>query len=241
MELRLSALTRRALQSLALRASKSRLLAQLLFGIKFRPVDRQYYYFDTTTYVTTRRAWKSLRRNNAVVDMGTGSAAAVGLCLWKKVGCSVISVDVNPTMVEMSAASVRLNGAPIKVVRSDFFQNVHEPFDTVIFNPPYVQTEAGLARRLTQATRSQWDGGPAGTDVIERFVDEIVALPHPVVVYMGINSWHLKRETVLDILSRRPGIVVDEVFRHRILPVYVYIFRNTVIVPPRLATDEGEA
>jgi methylase of polypeptide subunit release factors len=221
-----SALIRKALQNLAYRVFRSRFVAQLLFRIKFRPVPEDYYYFDTTTYVTTRRASKSLGRTNTVVDMGTGSAAAVGLFLWKQIGCSVISVDINPTMVEMSAASIRLNGAPVTVIQSDLFENVHEPFDTVIFNPPYVHTDSGLARKLTQATRSQWDGGPAGTDVIERFADAIAALPHPVVTYMGINAWHVTRDTVLDILSRRPAIVVDEVFHHRILPVYVYIFRN---------------
>ena len=219
--------TRRALQAVAYEVFRSRPLAEMLFGVKFRPVGRDFYYFDTTTYVTTRRVQRSLTANNTVVDMGTGTAAAVGLYVWKNIGCRVISVDINPTMVQMSTESVKLNHAPIQVIQSSFFDNVKEPFDTVIFNPPYVPTNVGLDRQLSDATRSQWDGGPAGTDVIHGFLDAVAALPHEVTVYMGINDWHVGQKEIFASLRER-GLILEEVTKPSVLPVYVYVFKNNL-------------
>jgi methylase of polypeptide subunit release factors len=219
-------LTRRVLQGVAQPVFRSRHLARLLFGVKFRRVPKPFYCFDTTTYVTTRVVRKVLGQGNRVVDMGTGTAAAVGLFVWRKVGCRVVSVDINPTMVEMSRESVRFNGAPIDVVESSFFDKVSEPFDTVIFNPPFVHTDTGATRQLAQETRSQWDGGRDGMRVIDGFLDAVAALPHPVTVYMGVNDWHVPRATIIESIGKRGGLRLHDVPAHRILPVSVYIFRN---------------
>jgi methylase of polypeptide subunit release factors len=217
---------RRILKNIAHHVSRSRSLARLLFGVKFLRVPKDYYYFDTTTYATTRLVSKILRRDNRVVDMGTGTAAVVGLFLWRKIGCSVVSVDINPTMVQMSRESVRFNGAPIQVIESEFFAKVPGEFDTVIFNPPYVHTDIGETRRLSQATRSQWDGGRDGMRVIDGFLAAVSTLSHPVTVYMGINDWHVPRQTILESIGRRANLILNEVAKPSILPVFVYVFQN---------------
>jgi len=145
------------------------------------------YYFDVTTWVLINRTAKDLTRSTRVLDMGTGSVAVVGLTIWKRLGCSVISSDINPEIVQLAEECARRNGAPIRTVCSRFFENVHEPFDVVIFNPPYVATAHGLELDDSRKRRCQWDGGSDGTSIIRDFVVGLQALPHQVRAYVGVN------------------------------------------------------
>lgn len=205
------------------RVFRSRPLAQLLFGIRFVPVGPEHYYFDATTYVLARHLRRSLRREQRVLDLGTGTAAALGLTLWRHVGCAVVSADVNPKMVRMSRESVAANAAPIEVVESDLFAGVAGPFDVVTFNPPYVPTAEGERRAMTEATRSQWDGGPSGTAVIERFLAALAALPHPVEAHVGVNARHVSEEPMRRCIAAEPTLELRGVHRHWALPIVVYV------------------
>lgn len=217
------------------RVFHSRRAAEALFGIRFVPVDRGYYYFDATTYVLARHLRRAVRPEQRVLDMGTGTAAALGLYLWKHVGCRVVSADVNPEMVRRSRESVRANGAPIQVVESDLFSGVAEPFDVVTFNPPYVPTAVGEGRSFTEATRSQWDGGPAGTAVIERFLAAFAALPHPADAYVGVNGRHVAEPLMRRCIEAHPGLELRGIHRHWALPIVIYLVGNRKAAHTRAA------
>ena len=210
------------------RAFRSRRLAEFLFGIKFLPVDADHYYFDATLVALTRHLRRALRPDQRVVDMGTGTAAALGLYLWKHVGCHALSVDINPKMVRMSADSVRANGAPIRVIESDLFEKVDEVFDVVTFNPPYVPTALGERRNLGEATRSQWDGGQSGTTVIERFLASLAALKHPAEAHIGVNKRYVGTEAMVRCISEQPGITLMAIRNNRLLAIGVYVVGNNV-------------
>ena len=212
-------------------ATRSRLLARALFGVDFRPLQEDETYFDVTTPVLVRRAARRLSPSSKVLDLGTGTTAVVGLALWRKVGCEVTSADVNPASVQLAQANVERNRAPIRVLQSSFFDGVDGAFDTVVFNPPYVPTEAGRRRGLSPRLRRQWDGGPDGLAVIDGFLAALEGDPRAPVALMGVNHRHTPRERVSALLAGHAGIEVEDVYRHPLLPVDVYVLRRRPPLP----------
>lgn len=214
------------LPSLRARVFRSRALARLLLGIDFGPLGPEDYYFDVTTLVLARYAARRVTVGSRVVDMGTGAVAALAQVLCKRTGCRVVAAEANPALAASAEASVRRSGAPVRVVRSRWFAAVDEPFDTVVFNPPYVPTPVGEARGLSQVRRSQWDGGPDGTGVLREFLAELRARSHPALALVGVNRLHLSAGQVRGLVEETPGLHAESVWCSRLLPVDVHEIRG---------------
>jgi ribosomal RNA small subunit methyltransferase A len=112
------------------------------------------------------------RPEQGVLDMGTG-CGLLGILAASK-GGRITAVDVNPFAVECSRLNARVNGLSERFEArvSDLFQELGgERFDLIIFNPPYLPEEKGEATGgwLEKA----WQGGPSGTEVVERFLNEV--------------------------------------------------------------------
>jgi release factor glutamine methyltransferase len=112
------------------------------------------------------------------LDMGCGSGV-IGLTLAAELGNRASGV----TLVDLSADALALAeenrpvaaaGAPVSFVRSDLFGALGGGvFDLVVANLPYVPSAElpGLAREVRRDPPLALDGGPAGDEVIVRFVD----------------------------------------------------------------------
>jgi tRNA1Val (adenine37-N6)-methyltransferase len=90
-----------------------------------------------------------LKKNELVLDMGTGSGviAMIVACRWP---CGkVIGVDIQEDLVDMARRSVSMNGlgdkVEIRIGDIETIGNLFEPqfFDVVIFNPPYRKLRSG--------------------------------------------------------------------------------------------------
>ena len=196
------------------------LVARALFGIRFAPaLSETDYYFDVTTFALFQFLAKRLDRRSQLLDMGTGSAAVLGLSLWRRVGCQVISSDIDPALVTSARRNVAHNGAPIEVVQSTYFDAVPDRFHVVSFNPPYVPTSAGEERGLRER-RTQWDGGTDGTHVIAGYLDAVAALGRPITSHLGMNRQHVDGPKMSRVLAGRK--LRTSVFSHPLLPVDVY-------------------
>ncbi|MDP2718103.1 MAG: methyltransferase, partial [Candidatus Micrarchaeota archaeon] len=110
-----------------------------------------------------------------ILDMGCGS----GICgLAASENPAVVRVtfaDINPDALacaQKNAAEEKVR-KPMKFSQTDLFSNVPGTFDTILFNPPYVPTDAGekTGGRLEKAL----DGGPDGRGVLDRFLAELDA------------------------------------------------------------------
>jgi methylase of polypeptide subunit release factors len=208
-------------------ATRSRLLARALFGVDFRPLEEDETYFDVTTPVLVREAARRLSPSSRVLDLGTGTVAVVGLALWHRLGCEVTSADVNPESVGLAQANVDRNRAPIRVLQSSFFDAIDADFDAVVFNPPYVPTDAGRRRGLSPRFRRQWDGGADGLAVIDEFLTALETDARDPLVLMGVNHKHAPRGPLTALLDGHAGNVrTEDVYRHPLLPVDVYVLRK---------------
>ncbi|MBR9679412.1 MAG: methyltransferase [Nanoarchaeota archaeon] len=107
---------------------------------------------------------KHVRENckGKVLDMGCGSGIlGIGAAL---VGCDVTCADVNPLALNLTKRNCKINNVKTKLVFSDLFKNVHERFDFVVFNPPYLPDADYPARDLT--------GGVNGNELTINFLEE---------------------------------------------------------------------
>jgi hypothetical protein len=207
---------RRALQ----RVSRSRPLARALLGIDFPAIRDGERYFDLTTPVLIRTVARDLTPASRVLDMGTGLFAAIGLALWRRVGCSVVCSDVDERIVARALQAVALNHAPLEVVQSDLFERAPGPFDAVTFNPPYVPREQLLGN---ETFASQSDGGPGGTAVLERFLDAFAEHGGGAVAYVGLGATHVPRSRVTPLVAARPALELRDIRGSRLPPVDVYV------------------
>lgn len=104
----------------------------------------------------------------AVLDIGTGSGIQAIAAAQKPEVSRVLAVDINPEAVETAKMNAEEAEASdkISIVLGDLFSGVvHEFFDWILFNPPYLPSEGA-------ADEVSWVGGPRGCETIERFLSE---------------------------------------------------------------------
>ncbi len=98
-----------------------------------------------------------------VLDLGTGSGIQ-GIVAAKK-GCDVTFADIDPEAVECAKMNAKLNGVFGKFIVSDMFDNIEEKFNTIVFNPPYLESIGEDEEELALS------GGRKGRTLIDRFID----------------------------------------------------------------------
>lgn len=202
--------------------TRSKIAARALFGGGYTSLAPGEHHFDITTVALVRKARTMVPRGARVLDLGTGSAAVLGLWCWRHLGCTVIYTDVDLEIMRRARENVVLNGAPPLVLCCPFFEGLRAEFDVVLFNPPYVPTSVGEARGLPERWRTQWNGGPEGVDVISAFLQAFADRGGDATALMGVNRRHVSRVRVTSLLERQ-DLTTVEIWSHAWLPVDVYV------------------
>ena len=134
-----------------------------------------------------------------VLDMGTGSGIQAVTAARKAEVSRVVAVDINPRALEATRLRAVEAGilSKMEFVRSDLFEEVDGRFDWIVFNPPYLPSEAGLEDPT-------WAGGERGAEVTERF--------------LAAARDHLRPEgKILLIYSSETGLVGEHGYKWTIL------------------------
>jgi SAM-dependent methyltransferase len=73
-----------------------------------------------------------------VLEIGTGSGI-IAITLAKK-GHDIVATDINPKALSTARQNALANGVVghVNIVRADLLRGMRGPFDTVVFNPPYL-------------------------------------------------------------------------------------------------------
>jgi release factor glutamine methyltransferase len=98
-----------------------------------------------------------------ILDMGTGSGILAAYCARR--GADVTASDIDIEAIRALQLTSDRMGISIKFVTCDLFSKIHERFDIIVFNPPYLPSST-IGDRTTE-------GGKHGTEVINRFLDEL--------------------------------------------------------------------
>lgn len=129
-------------------------------------------FFGPDTYRFARAIRGLLREPGfsprSIVDIGAGSGAGglyAASLLAPGQTAGLLLTDINDRALRLCAVNAAINGiADAEIRRSDILQDVPEPFDLALCNPPYLCDPAGRLYRH--------GGGPWGFDLSLRVVDE---------------------------------------------------------------------
>jgi len=98
-----------------------------------------------------------------VLDMGTGSGIIIEKVLKNNVK-KIVAVDIDPEVVKHIKKKFKNK---VECIESDLFSNIHERFDIIFFNPPYLPY--GHEEELKHIDLI---GGKKGNEIVKRFLKE---------------------------------------------------------------------
>ncbi len=139
-------------------------------------LSREVYEPAEDTFLLARVLEKELRKEDIVLDMGTGTGILA--IIASKRAKKVVGVDTNPHAIELAKRNAKRNRATnTEFLVSDLFQNVTGKYTLIVFNPPYLphhpHEDTGTPIDLA------WDGGPDGRRVIDSFLERFPEFLEP--------------------------------------------------------------
>lgn len=170
---------------------------------EFELLDEVYDPGDDS-YMLVDAALKEVRKGEKVLEIGTGCGI---VSLFVKDFADVVATDISP----YACKNAYLNG--IDVVRTDLFSGICGKFDLVIFNPPYLPTSED--ERLHTWLNKAFDGGPAGRDVIMRFVNDVQRVLVPDGRVLTVISSLTDISAVKEIYEKK-GFFVEEISKEKV-------------------------
>lgn len=109
-----------------------------------------------------------------VLELGTGSGAVAIALAHEAAGgglpLQVTATDVSADALAVAGRNARRHGVEIRLLRSDWYSNVHERYHLIVSNPPYVADGDPHLRGLRHEPPLALNAGPAGLDAIRAIV-----------------------------------------------------------------------
>lgn len=84
---------------------------------------------------------KYFNNSGKIIDLGCGSGV-IGITLKKKVPDSLVTLlDISPEALVVAKENASILNAFVSFIESDMWSNVHDKYDIVISNPPYIRND----------------------------------------------------------------------------------------------------
>jgi len=130
-----------------------------------------------------------------ILDVGTGSGVIALTLAAELPAADVTAVDVSLEALALAGENAERLGLAGRVrwLESDLLEVVDGAFDLIIANLPYIPGGeiAGLSREVRHDPALALDGGPVGTEIVERLIDQACGHLKPgarLVLEIGINQ-----------------------------------------------------
>ncbi len=84
---------------------------------------------------TINYAKKIFNKEINILDIGTGSGA-IAISLINNINCKIDACDISEDA--LNVAKLNSNSKKINFIKSNLFENIHNKYDVIISNPPYI-------------------------------------------------------------------------------------------------------
>ena len=112
-----------------------------------------------------------------IIDVGTGSGCiAISLAkLFPQI--KLLATDISIESLELAKSNAQNHAVADQVVfrNNDLLENLEGPFDIIVSNPPYINSEAVAFTQREIREHDPWialDGGISGTDILFRLIKQ---------------------------------------------------------------------
>lgn len=137
-------------------------------GLKFRIFKNVYDPAEDSFLVADHLM---VNEDDIVLDMGTGCGVLAILASQK--AKKVVATDINPHAIRCARKNAEINklASKIDIRKGDLFTPIrkNEKFSLIVFNAPYLPSSHTEGRSWLGKS---WAGGPAGRQIIDRFIGE---------------------------------------------------------------------
>ncbi len=145
------------------------------YGYKIN-VDERVLIPRPETEILVEKALKSIKKENVVLDLCTGSGA-IAIAIQKESGASVVAVDISQDALNLASENAVNNSANITFIQSDLFDGLNgQKFDVIVSNPPYIKRDdiSSLQKEVRDFEPIlALDGGTDGLDFYRRIANEV--------------------------------------------------------------------
>lgn len=110
-----------------------------------RPIiqDAHIYHANSDTALLGHSL--DFKKDLSVLDIGTNTGALL-IYASKLEPKDLMGIDVNEEALKLALENLKLNGIEAKLLHSSLNDFKHEPFDVIVTNPPFLQSDARRQR-----------------------------------------------------------------------------------------------
>ena len=204
---------------------------KLLFGFEpagVRPLHGGFW--DWSTLALRQALLQFPPSGKDLLEVGTGAIGVLAIFAALRLRPkSICAADVIPENIVTARAIAERCGVHIRFVESDLFRDIPGVFDVIVFNPPYVDAQAG--RRLglypDAPSEARSNGGRLGLEVAARFLKEAPAhLRSGGTIFLGLSDFHVGPRRAAELIERAGLLEASRLKTWLPLPSSVYALHH---------------
>lgn len=145
---------------------------QEFMGMKFA-VNPDVLIPRQDTEILVEEVMRYLHDGMRILDMCTGSGCIVLSLLRYSNDCIGTGCDISEAALETARANAKALSLEASFVQGDLFENIHEKYDFIVSNPPYIPTDVipGLMEEVRKyEPLNALDGGKDGLSFYRRII-----------------------------------------------------------------------